>query len=491
MPDQDALLAIAEVFSKGANETLEDSDVMVTCVTGLLLSAPMRIGETKRFRTDCLHSDLDKNGDRQHYLAYWVPKPKIFARKPIPKSMSAITIESINRLLSITHEGRALACYLESNPKKFYRHSDCPNVPDDQELTPAQVAQALGMDGIKGCHNFIKRHTGNFSLTGFTLNTLWQLVMAENRAINPHFPYQEPLTSSSVTPLKMSESLMCFRRHQLSTRKPTSPVVLQPFDSNAYGSRLKSGREKVESMSFFTRLGYGSIKLKSHSIRHLLNRLGRKSGMSVEFLTDWSSRASTKHTRTYLHDDPNHAATQGAIIFKTTQEQEPQQPVTSDEAALYGQGPFHRSRYGICRRSWRMGPCNKFADCLNCSELLMCKGDKIAAEIIKLDLDNLVQTYEAAQQAIENGERAASRWTEKAAPQIARLNQLLEIFNSPSIPDGSPIEMAGEDFSHEKAVISEKAKTAGVRLLDKQQLGIEYGEELLACLELLKSPEDV
>jgi hypothetical protein len=491
VPDQDALLSIAEVFSRGASETLEDSDVMVTCVTGILLSAPMRIGESLRFRTDCLRPDYDKNGELQHYLAYWVPKIRQFTRKAIPKTMIEVATESIKRLTAITEEGRALARYLESTSHKFYRHANCPNVPDDQELTPAQVAQALGSDSIKGCSNFIKRHTGSYMLTGFTLNTLWQLVLTENRTLNPHFPYQESKESSTEQPLKMSESLMCFRRHQLSTRKPTSPVILLSFVSSYYGQRLTVGSKKAESMNFFARNGYETIKFKSHSLRHFLNRLGRSSGMPVTLLTDWSSRANTRQTSTYLHDDPAKAAAKGAVILGTTQEQEPQKPVTSDEADLYGQGPYHRSRYGICRRTWRMGPCNKFADCLNCSELLMCKGDKFAAEIIRQDRNNLMQTYKAAQQAIENGERAASRWTEKAAPQIDRLDELLAILNNPSIPDGSPIEIAGEDFSHENIIITDKAEKSGVRLLDKNELGITYGDELLACLELLRNSDNV
>ncbi|MNG13250.1 hypothetical protein D3C84_969180 [compost metagenome] len=101
-----------------------------------------------------------------------------------------------------------------------------------------------------------------------------------------------------------------------------------------------------------------------------------------------------------------------------------------------------------------------------------------------------MQTYTAAQNAIANGERAASRWTEKAGPQIERLDQLIAILHNPAIPDGSPIEMAGEDFSHEKVIVSEKANAAGVNLLDRSKLGITYGDDLLACLELLWGPDD-
>ena len=489
-PNQDALLAVAEVFSRGASEVLEDTDIMITSITALLMSAPMRFAETLRFRTDCLRDDLDKNGTLQYYLAYWVPKTRQFTRKPVPKTIAEVTIEAIGRLTAITEEGRRLAQYMESNPTKFYRHANCPNVPDDQELTRDQVAQALGFQTKKSCEVHIKKLTGSFKMKGFTLDTLWQLVLTEHRKLNPHFPYQEALSSSSLPPLKMSESLLCFRRHQLSRNNRTSPVLLAPFNNSFYLLRLCVGSEQSEHMNFFAKNGYESVELKSHSLRHLLTRLGRLRNISVDTLTEWGNRATTKQTRTYLHDDPVKAAARVAIVLGTNKEQIPKEPITSEESALYSQGPFHRSRYGVCRRSWRAGPCNKFADCLNCSELLMCKGDKIALEIIKLDRDNLAQTYTAAQNAIANGERAASRWTERAGPQIERLDQLIAILHNPDIPDGSPIEMAGEDFSHEKVIVSEKAKAAGVNLLDRSELGITYGADLLACLELLWSSDD-
>lgn len=83
VPNQDALLSIAEVFSRGYHQPLEDVDVLVTSITALLLCAPTRLMETVRFRTDCLASDQDKNGKTQYYLKFLVPKINSFARKPI------------------------------------------------------------------------------------------------------------------------------------------------------------------------------------------------------------------------------------------------------------------------------------------------------------------------------------------------------------------------------------------------------------------------
>lgn len=491
LPDQDALLAIAEVFGRGHTQELEDVDTMVTGITCLLLSAPMRISEILRLRVDCLHQEADKNGKIQHYLNYWTPKIKEFIPKAIPATMSPHAVVAVDRLKRITEEGRQLARYMEGNPTKFYRHKNCPDVPDDQQLTTGQVVAALGFLNQDSCQVFLRRHTGSSALTGFTLDSLWQIVLAEHRKYNTHFPYQEPVDSNTKKPLKMSESLMCFRRGQLGVRS-TSPVLLAPFNRNYFSNRLAApSRGRASKMCFFTRHGYKAIKLKSHSLRHLLNRLARRSGVSIDAITTWSSRASAHQSLTYLNDDPQEAASKGAQLLGMQQNQTHKAPVTDEEADIHSQGPFHRSRYGLCRRSWRAGPCNRFADCLNCSELLICKGDNLAVGAVSKDREHLIRTFNAAKAAIDNGERAASRWMQVAEPQIERLTQLLNILNDESIPAGSPIELSDStDFSHEQTLVEDKAASAGVKLLDRKELGIEYGNELLACLDLLRSPDN-
>jgi len=485
--NQDALFTIADVFSRPIAE-LDDSDIMVTSVTALLLSAPMRIGETLRWRKDCLRSDKDKHGTLQRYLAYYVPKTRSYTRKAVPTTMSEVAQEATDRLITITEEGRRLAMYMETNPTKFYRHANCPNVSDDQELTRDQVAQALGYAHRKACEDFIKKYTGTYSLTGFTLNSLWQIILAAHRELNPYFPYQER-PQAELKPLKMSESLMCFRRLQLGASSSTSPVLLAPFNPDYYRKRLdgtvKADRKNQRPLCFFTKHGFDPLRLNSHSLRHFVNRLAKQHGVSIEQITEWSSRASIQQSRTYLHETPEQRLVRASSIMQTKQEHEALPPVSEDEAANYGQGPYHRSRYGICRRSWRAGPCIKFADCTNCSELLACKGDKIALAAVKNDRDNMVRTWEAAQRAIETGERSASLWMEKATPQIQRLIELINIMEDPNIPDGSPIQLIGADFNHEAQIIQKNAKQAGVELLDKEQLALEYGQELVEYLEML------
>jgi hypothetical protein len=493
LPDQNALLAIAEVFGRGFTQEIEDVDTMVTSITCLLLSAPTRISETLRLRVDCLREDPDKDGKTQQHLNYWTPKIKEFTPKAIPATMAAHSIVAVERLKNITEESRRLALYMEGNPIRFYRHENCPDVPDHQVLTRDQVVAALGLVSKGSCEDFIRRQTGRYAISGFTLDSLWQIVLSEHHQSNPHFPYQEPVDNKSIKPLKMSDSLMCFRRNQFGTRNSTSPVLLAPFNHDYFAKRLTgSSRHRDKLLCFFTRHGYESVKLKSHSLRHLLNRLARRSGISIETITAWSSRATAYQTATYINDDPREAANKGAALLGMQQEQTHKAPITDEEAEIHSQGPFHRSRYGLCRRSWRAGPCNRFADCLNCSELLLCKGDKLAAEAVAKDQEHLVRTFKAAKAAVDNGERAASRWMQVVEPQIMRLSQLLNILNDSTIPNGSPIELADStDFSHEQSLLEDKASAAGVKLLDRKELRIEYGNALLACLDLLGNTDNV
>lgn len=492
VPHQDALLAIGDIFSRGYDQSLEDSDTLITSLTAILLSAPMRIGEVIRFRADCLGSEKDKNGKVQYYLKYWVPKTKEYARKPIPEAMAPSAIEAINRLTKITEEGRRLARHMETRPTEFYRHAQCPEVSDDQILTRNQVAQALGFSSRKTVESYIKKMTGSCSLTGFTLKSLWQIVMQDHRKYNPYFPYQEPIVGTDVLPLKMSESLLCTRRRQFSVTQCASPVLLTSFNDGYYSKRLNAMEYKKQSrpMCFFTRHGFAAIKLRSHSIRHMLNRMAKQSGLSVEVITAWSNRSSFQQTFTYLDNDQGEAASAATSLLEIDEEQTPKDPIVDGEGNVYSGGPIHRSRYGLCRRSWRMGPCNKFGDCLNCSELLMCKGDKVAARVIAQDRENLVQIYNAAQNAIQRGERSATRWLKVAQPQIERLSQLLAVLQDPTIEEGSPIEIAGTDFNHEQTLVNEKADEAGIRLLERSKLALEYGGDLLACLDELRGPRD-
>ncbi len=269
LPSDDTLLAIAEIFSNGYTSVQDDEDIFITCVTCLLLCAPMRINEMLFFRTNPLKEETDSNGKSQLYISYWVPKNGRYVNKEIPEVMAPLAKEAVRRLQKITESSRLLARHIETKPDIFYRHSQCPNVSDDQILTQEELTQALGFASTKNVESFIYRCTGKYKCKGWTLNSIWALIKNENKKLNPFFPYQvDPTDSSSGSPLRMSESLMCFRYQQLSTRNQTNSVLLAPMNYDYYAKRLESRDmergNKIVNMSILLKHGYEGLELRSH-----------------------------------------------------------------------------------------------------------------------------------------------------------------------------------------------------------------------------------
>jgi hypothetical protein len=241
-------------------------------------------------------------------------------------------------------------------------------------------------------------------------------------------------------------------------------------------------------MSIFTKHGYGGIRLKSHSLRHFLNHLAYHAGIQVELISEWSSRASVAQTFVYV-DDSHYLETKARAreIVPALNERKYLPPV-EDGIDNISNGPYQRTIYGLCLRSWPAGPCNKTFDCLNCSELLMCKGDKVALETVIEERKNLQITYNSAQKALESGERTATRWLKIARPNLDKLIQLEEILTSRDIPEGSPIRVTGcNDFSPEQAILQERVKGAGLELFDKSSLRGSLSSQILKELEQLRN----
>jgi hypothetical protein len=57
---------------------------------------------------------------------------------------------------------------------------------------------------------------------------------------------------------------------------------------------------------------------------------------------------------------------------------------------------------------------------------------------------------------IEAGNRPATRWVDTHTRYLERLNQVVAMHENPDIPDGSPVQMAGKDFTQAKRILLNK-----------------------------------
>jgi hypothetical protein len=152
-------------------------------------------------------------------------------------------------------------------------------------------------------------------------------------------------------------------------------------------------------------------------------------------------------------------------------------------------GPIITTLYGICVHDWTLTPCNKHADCLNCSDLLMCKGHQRSIAAIQEERDRIAENLAAAQSQIDSGKRVASRWYDAHSNMLVRLDELLGAMTNPEITDGSAIRMKGKDFSHESRILNKMEETLRLNSKD-HSLRNAYSEEILECFKLLQEEKN-
>ncbi|MED5738117.1 integrase, partial [Enterobacter ludwigii] len=71
----------------------------------------------------------------------------------------------------------------------------------------------------------------------------------------------------------------------------------------------------------------------------------------------------------------------------------------------------HVTEYGYCVHDYTMSPCEKFRDCVNCTEQVCIKGDDAEKlDRIKIRLEKLERLFFLADAAVESGEIGTDRW---------------------------------------------------------------------------------
>ncbi|UVM59095.1 hypothetical protein [Pseudomonas sp. B21-010] len=244
-------------------------------------------------------------------------------------------------------------------------------------------------------------------------------------------------------------------------------------------------------MSFFDKHGCpADSKLKSHQIRHFMNTLAHEAGVDIEMITEWSARATIAQTRTYIHEDPNKRGAEIALSQFPEISETPQNPINEEQYLTLDKGPVHTTRFGVCNHVWALSPCQKHADCVNCSDLIMCKGHKRSIAEIKKERDFVAENFYAAEAKIQSGQSVATRWFEAHKVTLARLDKMLALMQDPQIEDGSVIQIKGKDYTHAQRILSHQREEPEVHLVSDVKLITPYSDAVIECLNILRDEKD-
>lgn len=448
LPSEVALNALAEIFS---NNPQDPRDLFTSSTFAMLMSAPSRITEVLTLQVNCEVEQKDSKGELRYGWRFYSGKGFGANIKWIPTEMVSIAKEAIRRVTKLTEESRSLANWIEKNPSKFYRHSNCPEVADDTKLTALEVCAALGFKAksmVRARANLrsAKLIAEDFS---YTLDSLWMYVMARQ-------PKDFPWINSQKR-VKFSEALFCMSRNLIGSNRGESPVILWMPTNNILNNDL-SPRDScgvVNHQSIFDRNNYLTsegcrIKLTSHQARHLLNTMAQRGGLSQLAIAKWSGRADITQNSTYNHICEYEMVSKAEELdtslglFGPEGDIHKNLPISIQEFNALEKGPLHVTEFGVCVHDFTMMPCDKYRDCLNCAEQVCIKGDESKLSHIKKRQEEIILQLNAARKAIDEGLSGADRWYEYHTNTLKHVEELISILENPNIKEGAQVKLRNE-----------------------------------------------
>jgi hypothetical protein len=460
MPSEDALAALAEIFS---NSPTKPQDIFISSTFAMLMCAPSRITEILELPVDCEIEQLDSKGITRYGWRFYSGKGFGADIKWIPTEMVSVAKEAIFRLKKMTETSRQLSLWIEQNPNKFYRYENCPGVADDQPLSMIEASRALGMahHTRKAAQSALNNCELETKDDVHTLSSLWRYVLSRQ-------PKEFPWISQEKG-IKYSNALFCMQRNLLHEVRGTSPVILWKPTNNVFNNNLSPRYNVGDShTSIFDRYGYKTsdgerIKLTSHQARHLLNTVAQRGGVSQLQIAKWSGRAEASQNRTYNHMSEYEMVAlaeeldTSLTLFGPSGEVTKHIPISIQEFNTMEKGAVHVTEFGVCVHDFTMTPCDKYRDCLNCSEQVCIKGDSGKLARIRARLEEVNNQYLAAEKAMADGLAGADRWYEYHSNTLGRLKELLSILENPSVVDGAQIKLRNDKaFSPLRRAIESK-----------------------------------
>lgn len=481
LPDEDAIFALADIFSRKDSE-LSNRDIFVTSAVSFLLAAPERASELFFLKHNCIHEEeaqtLSKSGlglvadvsniEKVLGIRWYAQKNYGYDIKYIPRVMIPSVKQAIERLVKMSEKPRYLAYLLEKSDK-FPRHELCPKVPDDQLLKRSEVLLAMGFD-----ESLLDARQANNSGIQFLITRdipindyevcLNDLNIILRKRLPKGFPYISFKTGNGVR-IKWSEALFACFHNQFHSNKMTIfselwiPTINNlNMDLSPTKINLRGKDQLCNMKSVFQRWGYGNYSMTSHQFRHLLNTIANTNGMDSLLLAKWSGRADMKQNRVYDHttvQDRNLGLIEmqnnevGTVNTDSTFTFQIATPRTLQELNTRTTLSMHTTEFGLCTHSYIDEPCLKYRNCLNCTEHVCTKGDEEKKKRLRDRLRKEKILWAKDKEAVSKNVTGATVWLEMRELTIKRCEQMITLLDDPNIPDGTPLSLpSSEDVTH-------------------------------------------
>ncbi|HGB6110079.1 TPA: DNA-binding protein [Salmonella enterica subsp. enterica serovar Thompson] len=435
LPDERALLAIAEIFSR-PDEELSERDLFTTSTFALLMCSPSRISEILALPADCEITRKDSNGVECYGLRFYAVKGGGATIKWIPDVMVPVAKKAVSRLRRLSENARSLARWYECSPNKFYRHPLCPKVNEDEPLDAIQVCQALGylLSDKKQCIEKLKRTSldGGISFLNptdgnYTLRTLWKMIVSLFPADFPWFDEDKSV--------KYSNALCLLNRYQCNEQKMTVDYVLYRPTYDFFTQDIEMVRKSGLAMkNIFARYDYlddsGKAQyLRSHQPRHLLNTLAHLGELSELDIAKWSGRVSMIQNQDYNHVSQEDMLKKARHLkFENNRYCSPVSinstlPASMDEFINLKHGALQLTSKGYCVHDYVIPPCRRLVEN---KQHGWEKYFEMSVHKKKIIIEKITVLHQMAQKAVNDGFYGADKWVSYHEEVLSALDRKLE-----------------------------------------------------------------
>ena len=460
LPDPDAL----ELLFKSFHIATQDRDIVIASTAALMLCNSCRISEVLTLPANC-EVELQATDGTIKYGLQWLPakggEPMV---KWVYPSMIEVAKKALRNIRKCSAKAREIAKFYEDNSDKLFLNKKYSHYNDEEWLLILDLEKALEVkrpDGkyTSAIRQFVSKNPKirTKKIKGRRYIKMKDLAKENYKCLPKGFPYLDKPSG-----LKYSEALLIFQQHYFKGNQHRMNYQLQAFTHGIFGDGLGAKKKPPQSSSIFYRLGFeddaANLKytITSHQFRHLQDTIMHRGGLSQLDIAKAAGRTNIQQNETYDHlsaDDligllEEHTGGQvNAPILQAanslTVNAEANSPITREAFLKLNIPTAHVTEFGFCVHDYTMSPCEKFRDCINCTEHFCIKGDKAKAERIRFQLSVVEKQLINAEKAMSEGEYGADRWYEKHKKTHERLKALVDALDDHTVPEGAVIQLSG------------------------------------------------
>ncbi|HBX1720224.1 TPA: hypothetical protein MHP85_20690, partial [Klebsiella quasipneumoniae subsp. similipneumoniae] len=245
-----------------------------------------------------------------------------------------------------------------------------------------------------------------------------------------------------------------------------------------------------ENVNIFERYGYknsdgSAIHFNTHQIRHLLNTIAQRNGLSQYEIAKWSGRVNVSQNRVYNHVEEEEIlekyeslkalAKSNGTSSKISNPSLENSEHKAGAALLYPQ-TLHITEFGYCTHDFVVSQCEKFRDCVNCSDQVCIKGHTENLTRLKEKLSHvkgLIYKVAGENSSGSHGDiDEKDQWLTFQVQTKERLTELIHILEDTDIPNGSFVRLSNKSFTHlsrltnEENLLNHKVRAENVKKIN-------------------------